>query len=101
MAGRRLNSTVMKYVHALTGPECVLLCMIEDKTCRSVNFRKTSNDDKNCELLPDVYTERTDLLLEDRQFDYLVLLDANRVSIIMNRSYACNDFFATRIVVLC
>ena len=56
-----------------------MLCMTEEKSCRSVNFKKISNCDKNCELLEDVGAERPKLLLEDKQFDYYLLLDANRV----------------------
>jgi hypothetical protein len=85
LKGYRLNTTVIKYVHAYTGVECVLLCLNEDTSCRSINFRKTSNSDKNCELLRDVHSEKSDLLLKDDQFDHYQLLDANRVSI--NRSH--------------
>ena len=85
LKGHRLNTTVIKYVHAVTGVECVLLCLNEDTSCRSTNFRKTaSNSDKNCELLREVHAEKPDLLLEDVQFDHYQLLDPNRVS--MNRS---------------
>jgi hypothetical protein len=81
LKGHRLNTTaVIKYVHAVTGVECVLLCLSEDTSCRSTNFRKTSNSDKNCELLRDVHAEKPDLLLEDVQFDHYQLLDPNRVS---------------------
>ena len=83
LKGHRLNTTVIKYVHADTGVECVLLCLNEDTSCRSTNFRKTSNSDKNCELLRDVHSEKPDLLLNDDQFDHYQLLDPNRVS--MNR----------------
>jgi hypothetical protein len=61
----RLNTTVIKYVHADFGVECVLLCLNEDTSCRSTNFRKTSNSDNNCELLRDVHAEKPDLLLGD------------------------------------
>ena len=74
---------MIKYVHAVNGVECVLLCLNEDASCRSTNFRKTSNSEKNCELLRDVHAEKPDLLLGDVQFDHYQLLDPNRVS--MNR----------------
>jgi hypothetical protein len=80
LKGHRLNTTVIKYVHAVTGVQCVLLCLNEDTSCRSTNFRKTSNSDKNCELLREVHAEKPDLLLEDVQFDHYQLLDPNRVS---------------------
>ena len=56
-----------------------MLCMTEEKSCRSVNFRKISNCEKNCELLEDVASETPDGLVQDEQFDHLLLLDANRV----------------------
>ena len=57
-----------------------MLCKTEEKSCRSVNFKKISNCDKNCELLEDVASEKPKYLLEDEQFDHYLLLDANRVS---------------------
>jgi hypothetical protein len=86
LKGHRLNTTVIKYIHAHTGVECVLLCLNEDSSCRSTNFGKTSNSDKNCELLRDVHSEKPDLLLNDDQFDHYQLLDPNRVS--MNHMHA-------------
>ncbi|CAB3977854.1 Hypothetical predicted protein [Paramuricea clavata] len=76
--GNRLNSTVIKYVHTNTGLQCIFLCVQLDKSCRSINFRKISNGEKNCELLRDVHSEKPDLLLNDDQFDYYLLLDPNR-----------------------
>ena len=55
-----------------------MLCMTEEKSCRSVNFRKMSNSNKNCELLEDVASETPDGLVLDDQFDHFLLL-ANRV----------------------
>ena len=54
--------------------------MHEDKSCRSINFRKISNCEKNCELLADVDSEKPDLLLVDANYDYYVLLERSRVS---------------------
>ena len=78
--GHRLNTAVMKYVDAHTGPECVLLCLTKEKSCRSVNFRKASNCQKNCELLEDVASEKPKLLVRNKEFDHYLLLDDNRVS---------------------
>ena len=89
--GHRLNSTVLKYVHAHTGLECIFLCMREDESCRSVNFRKTSNGDKNCEFLTDVHSEKPEFLLKDEQYDYYILLDPSRVCI--NRVLTRKDIF--------
>ncbi len=89
--GYRLNSTVTKYVHARTGVECIFLCMREDKSCRSINFRKISSCDKNCELLRDVDSEKPELLLQDEQFDHYILLGPSRVCI--NRSCKKKYFY--------
>ena len=98
LKGHRLNTTVIKHVHAVTGVQCVLLCLSEDTSCRYINFRKTSNSDKNCELLRDIHSEKPDLLLKDAQFDHYQLLYPNMVS--MNRSciYKKTLFFIFAIV---
>ena len=79
--GHRLNSTVINYTHAHAGLDCIFLCVRDSKTCRSVNFLKTSNSNKNCEFLKDVSSEKPDLLLNDERYDYYILLNPNRVSI--------------------
>ena len=78
--GHRLNSTVIKYTHAYTGIECIMKCMDEDKSCRSVNFLKKTNFENNCEFLQDISSEKLDLLLESENYDYYILLSPNRVS---------------------
>jgi hypothetical protein len=75
-----LNSKVIKYLHSHSGVQCIFLCVSEDTSCRSINFRKTSNCDKNCELLKDVASERPELLLKNEQFDHYILLNPKRVS---------------------
>ena len=75
-----MNSTVIKHTHAASGVECVLLCMQDDETCRSINFGKNSEPTKNCELLNDVDSERPNLLERDESYDYYVLLEPKRVS---------------------
>lgn len=74
---------MIKIVHAESGADCVLQCLLEDESCRSVNFWKHSdnyNTTHNCELLKYIDSEIPDLLYEDVDFDYLVLLQPNRVS---------------------
>ena len=79
--GYRLNGTVIKFVDASSAVECVLRCVNEDETCRSINFRKNSNCGRNCEFLNDIASEKPDLLVQDEKFDYYVLLNPRRVSI--------------------
>ena len=78
-AGRRLNTAVLKKVHALSGPECVLHCF-NDTCCRSVNFNKRCKSPGNCELLHDVPSEKPGNVIFDEGFDNLVLLQPSRVS---------------------
>ena len=80
--GQRLNTTVINFTRASTGLECIIRCAIEDKSCRSINFRNQIEDEKNCEFLQNVSSEeRADLLLPDEQYDYYILFRHSMVSI--------------------
>ncbi|XP_028410350.1 uncharacterized protein LOC114532964 [Dendronephthya gigantea] len=75
----RLNTTVAKYVHALTGGECILFCMRDDESCRAINFNKSSTSEKNCEFLKDTASEMSqDDLHKDEDYDYYTLLSPTR-----------------------
>ena len=87
--GHFLASDVIKVVHTQSGVDCILQCTLQDKLCRSVNFRKKSvnNGSGNCELLHHVYSEYPELLYKDKNFDHYKLLLPKRVSInIKNRT---------------
>jgi hypothetical protein len=73
---------MVKIVHAQSGADCIIQCMLQDKSCRSVNFRKISfnNGTGNCQLLNGLDSENPELLHEDERFDHLTLLQPNRVS---------------------
>jgi hypothetical protein len=72
---------VIKHVHAKSGPDCMLQCMIQVKLCRSANFRKTCEGQKNCELLEFVDSEEpAESLKNDGNFDHYILLQPERVS---------------------
>ena len=75
-----MNSTVVNYTHARTGVECVMKCVDQSRFCRSVNFKKYSNCEKNCEFLEDVSSEKPKLLLENKSYDYYILTNPVRVS---------------------
>ena len=88
----RLNTTVIQYVQANTGMECILECVLKNELCRSINFRKNTNYDNNCEFLKDVDSEvPKDLLLKNESFDYYILLEPKRVSIYLTIIYRCRD----------
>lgn len=81
--GLRLNATVFTRSHAASSVKCVLQCLNEP-CCRSVNYHKTPTCDyskENCELLHVISTENPQYLVEDKEFDYYILLpQPNRVS---------------------
>jgi hypothetical protein len=57
--------------------------MLQDKSCRSANFRKTPTcgGQENCELLKTVDSEEPQgSLKKDKTFDYYKLLQPQRVS---------------------
>ncbi len=72
----------MEYVHAQSEVDCILQCLLQNKSCRSVNFRKSSANDRyeNCELLNAVDSEESEFLYKNAQYDYYKLLQPNRVS---------------------
>ncbi len=82
MQGYRLDTKVIKYVHAESGVDCIIQCMLQDKSCRSANFRKTvtCGGNENCELLKAVDSEEPGSLKQDENFDYYILLEPDRVS---------------------
>ena len=76
---------MIKYVRAKSGLDCILQCMLQDKSCRSANFRKTSTcgGQENCELLKTIDSEEPQgSLKNDGNFDYYKLLQPERVSIV-------------------
>ena len=87
--GRRLNSTVINYTHADTALSCIFHCARDNYYCRSINFNLKSNSERNCEFLKDVSTEKPRLLLEDEHYDYYILTNRNRVSILI-REWSAN-----------
>lgn len=89
---------MLKYVHARSGVDCILQCLLQDQSCRSVNFRKrpaANAEYENCELLYDVESESPELLHENDIYDYYILLQPNRVSI-SRTSQLIRYYFKTR-----
>ena len=82
--GHRLNTTVINYVHATSGVDCIMQCLLKNESCRSANFRKTDNCEgfENCELLKAVDSDEPENLKKDDNFDYYILLQPHRVSVV-------------------
>ena len=69
-----MDSDVVKSIHARSGQECIFQCVLQDESCRSVNFGKTSTCEENCEFLSAVASENPEQLHKNEQFDYYILL---------------------------
>ena len=72
-----------QYVDAKSGLDCIMQCVVQDTSCRSVNFRKTPTrgGKENCELLKTIDSEEpTGSLKRDESVEYYILLQPDRVS---------------------
>ena len=84
--GYRLNTNGHKKLRALDNVSCVEMC-VDDKCCRSTNFLKTLDLDKekdgdNCELLHDaVVSTESGRLVQNDNYDHFTLNIPARVSI--------------------
>ena len=81
----RLVTKVIKHVHAMSVVDCIMQCLLQDESCRSANFKKNqiSEEENNCELLNTVNSEgRDERLKKDENFDYYILAELDRISII-------------------
>ena len=80
-----MEAEVIKSVNAQSGLDCILQCMIQAESCRSVNFRKTIScrGAENCDLLEIVHSdELAGRLVKNESYDYLILLRPERVSLV-------------------
>ena len=79
--GKRLNTTVHKHLTAMSEFDCAAHCS-KDSCCRSANFRKIPPHDgrENCELLHAVEREEPENLQENGTYDYLIMVQPQRVS---------------------
>ena len=85
-----IQSKVIKSVHAKSGVDCIMQCVLQDKSCRSTNFRKTatSGGEENCELLKTVDLEEdAGSLKRNENFDHYIILSPRRVSILSEYVY--------------
>ena len=76
---------MIKHVHATSGVDCIVQCLLEDESCRCANFRKMKlvEKQKNCELLNTVNSEEpNERLKKDENFNYYILLKPDRVSMV-------------------
>ena len=85
------NRSFFKYVNVQSGVDSVFQCCIRvNHVDRATlcEFHVT----ENCELLKDTDAEFPELLHKDENFDYLVLLQANRISHIIVVYNICNNY---------
>ena len=85
--GQRLHSEVHKRLNATSEFDCGAHCY-HDSCCRSANFRKIHSKDEqgNCELLHAVEWEKRGKVQKNHTYDYLIMLQPQRVSIIWKRA---------------
>ena len=75
------------------GLECAMKCADQSRFCRSVNFKKYSNFEKNCEFLEDVSSEKPQLLLKNESYNYYILTNPVRVSTVIIHSLSRRTVF--------
>ena len=81
--GKRLNTTVLKHLNALSEFDCGAHCY-QNPCCRSANFRKIPSEDgrENCELLHVVEWDESGNLQENGRYDYLIMVEPQRVRLL-------------------
>ena len=59
--------------------DCVIKC-VQEPCCRSINYKKTSQNETNCEMLHDVVYNTSEKVLEkNRSHDYIYLTNPRKV----------------------
>ena len=59
--------------------ECIMECVMEP-CCRSINYKKTFQNEPNCEMLHDVIYNTSEKVLErNSSYDYVYVLDPQKV----------------------
>ena len=76
-----MNTTVHKHLNALSEFDCGVHCY-HDSCCRSANFKKLPCEDggENCELLHAVEWEEPGKLQKNETYDYLIMVQPQKVS---------------------
>ena len=77
--GFRLNTTVLMTKGVSQWINCIIEC-VKEPCCRSINYKKTFQNEPNCEMLHDVVYNTTEKVLERNfSYDYVYLLDPQKV----------------------
>ena len=80
--GFRLNTTVLMTKFVSQWMECVMKC-VNEPCCRSINYKKTFQNEANCEMLHDVVYNTSEKDLERNfSYDYIYLNEPQKVRII-------------------
>ena len=59
--------------------DCVVKC-VQEPCCRSINYKKTSENEANCEMLHDVvYDTSEKVLKKNSSYDYVYLTNQQKV----------------------
>ena len=84
-SGFRLNATVLMAKVVSQRIDCVMECATEP-CCRSINYKKSmvAENESNCEMLHNVvYNVSERVLKENSTYDYVYLLNPEKVRILM------------------
>ena len=89
LLGYRLNTTLWMMKNVSSKVECVIEC-VNEPCCRSINYKKNSHNEANCEMLSDVVYNTSDpekVLVKNCSYDYVYLTNPQKVC------YSCLECF--------
>ena len=68
--------------------DCIVECAIEP-CCRSINYKKTSKNETNCEMLHDQLdtNDTSKKLLNESSYDYVYLTNPQKVNVLLSFVY--------------
>ena len=69
--------------------DCIIEC-VNEPCCRSINYRKTLRNEKNCEMLHNIVYNTSEALLErNSSYDHVYLTNPHKVGIMGHELLVC------------
>ena len=79
LIGYRLNAIIWMAIPVFKKIDCVIKC-VQEPCCRSTNYKKTPQNETNCEMLHDVVYDTSEEVLEKNcSCDYVFLTNPQKV----------------------
>ena len=79
LLGYRLNTTVWMVISVFEKMNCVVKC-VQEPCCRSINYKKTSQNETNCEMFHQMVYDTSEKVLERNcSYDYVYLTNPQKV----------------------